>query len=230
MRNPVGVSVRPRLYLNHDIDFDWLRAVEFGRVTEDQPEDRWRPLSATFAYLLDEPDGRVVGFVVEEFPTFDEDDDEVAAIWDPDGPRFDAPVLGLTDATAGEVVLGARSHFAGRDSINRSIFGMATEVEGEDAVERWRHCLEAGDGMAHFALGYTLFELGHHTEAYRHLRHYTELAPMGAWNWCWYGRAAEAIGEVEEARVAYRRAVELEALEDGDETDAAQRLTALGGE
>jgi tetratricopeptide (TPR) repeat protein len=222
------VTARPRLYLNHDIDFDWLRAVEFGRVTEDQPDDRWIPLSTSFAYLAEEAGGRIIGFVIEDFPTFDEDGPEVAAIWE--GPRFDAPVLGLDDATAGEIVLAARSHFAGHDSINRSIFGMATEVEGEEAVERWRHCLEAGDGMAHFALGYTLYELGQHAEAYRHLRHYTELAPMGAWNWCWYGRAAEAIGEVEEARAAYRRAVELEALGDGDETDAAQRLSALGGE
>jgi tetratricopeptide (TPR) repeat protein len=227
MRNPSGVDARPRLYLNHDVDFDWLRAVEFGRVTEDQPADRWQALSPTFAFLTDEPGGRVVGFVVEDFPEFDEDAPEHAAIWRE--PRFDAPVLGLSDATAGEIVLAARTFFAGRDSINRSIFGMATEVEGEEAVERWRHCLEAGDGMAHFALGYTLFELGRHAEAYRHLRHYTEIAPMGAWNWCWYGRAAEATGEIAEARAAYHRAIELEEDDDeGEQTDAAERLMALG--
>ncbi len=224
MRNAVGVVLRPRLYLNHDADFDWLRAVEFGRVTEDQPDELWQPVSERFAYLTDEPDGRVVGFVVEDFPGFDENEPEVAAIWD--APRFDAPVLGLTDATAGEIVIAARTHFAGHDSINRSIFAMAAEVEGEEAVERWRHCLETGDGMAHFALGYTLLELGRSAEAYRHLRHYTELAPMGAWNWCWYGRAAEAIGEVAEARGAYERALELEEL-CGEETDAGRRLQAL---
>ncbi|WP_304786383.1 hypothetical protein [Patulibacter sp.] len=228
MRNASAVDARPRLYLNHDVDFDWLRAVEFGRVTEDQPQGRWSTLSEQFAYLADEAGGRVVGFVVEDLPSFDEDAPEHEAIWRE--PRFDAPVLGLTDATAGEIVLAARTFFSGRDSINRSIFGMATEVEGEEAVERWRHCLEAGDGMAHFALGYTLLELGRHAEAYRHLRHYTEIAPTGAWNWCWYGRAAEAIGEIAEARAAYARAIELEGLEDGDQTDAAERLTALGGE
>jgi len=218
------VTVRPRLYLSHDVDFDWLRAVEFGRVTEDQPDDCWSPLGEQFAFLHEQAGGRVVGFVITDFPQFDEDADEVAAIWT--APRFDVPVLGLVDASAGEIVLAARKHFDGHDSLNRSIFGMATEVEGEEAVERWRHCLEAGDSMAHFALGYSLFELGRHAEAYRHLRHYTEIAPMGAWNWCWYGRAAEAIGELTEARAAYRRAIELEEA-GGDETDAADRLAAL---
>jgi hypothetical protein len=44
--------------------------------------------------------------------------------------------------------------------------------------------------MAHFALRYTVYELGRHREAYRHLRHYTEIAPHCSWNWCWYGKAA----------------------------------------
>jgi Flp pilus assembly protein TadD len=80
--------------------------------------------------------------------------------------------------------------------------------------------------MAHFGLGYTLFDLGRHHEAYRHLRHYTEIAPAGAWNWCWLGRAAEAIGEVAEARAAYERAIALS--EEGDyDTDAAELLAAL---
>ena len=64
--------------------------------------------------------------------------------------------------------------------------------------------------MAHFALGYTLYDLGRFHEAYRHLRYYAELAPAGSWNWCWYGKAAQAIGEIDEARAAYRRAIELE--------------------
>ncbi len=32
MRNPV-------LYINRDLEYDWLIAVEFGRVVEGQPED-----------------------------------------------------------------------------------------------------------------------------------------------------------------------------------------------
>jgi Flp pilus assembly protein TadD len=52
--------------------------------------------------------------------------------------------------------------------------------------------------------------VGRHQEAYRHLRYYTEISPELTWTWCWYGRAAEALGLDGEARSAYRRAVELE--------------------
>lgn len=73
-----------------------------------------------------------------------------------------------------------------------------------------------------------LYDLGRHHEAYRHLRDYTEIAPHGSLNWCWYGKAAEAIGERAEARMAYLRAIELE--ERGDqETDAAELLELLEG-
>ncbi len=34
--------------------------------------------------------------------------------------------------------------------------------------------------MAHFALGYTLYELGRYHEAYRHLRYYAQIAPASA--------------------------------------------------
>ena len=89
--------------------------------------------------------------------------------------------------------------------------GLVAEIaEGEAALADWLDCLEAGDCMAHFALGYTLYDLGRYHEAYRHLRYYAELAPAGPWNWCWYGKAAEAIGEYGEAQTAYRRAIAIE--------------------
>ena len=80
--------------------------------------------------------------------------------------------------------------------------------------------------MAHFALGYTLYDLGRYHEAYRHLRYYAQIAPAHPWNWCWFGRAAAGIGELGEARSAYERAIE---LGDGeDETDATDLLGELG--
>lgn len=51
--------------------------------------------------------------------------------------------------------------------------------------------------MAHFALGYTLYELERYHEAYRHLRYYAQIAPAAPWNWCWFGKAAAAVGELQ---------------------------------
>ena len=142
------------------------------------------------------------------------------------GPRFDAPVLGLRAVPAGEIVLAARALFGEQSSINRHFFSAAINAEGEDALGLWLACLQAGDAMAHFGLGYTLYDLGRFQEAYRHLRHYTEIAPCGSWNWCWLGKAAEAIGETAEARAAYERAIELESNGD-QESDASELLGQL---
>ena len=77
--------------------------------------------------------------------------------------------------------------------------------------------------MAHYGLGYTLYELERYHEAYRHLRAYTELVPADGWAWCWLGKACEGMGELEEARSTYEKAIEL----DGDETDAPELLVNL---
>ena len=222
-RDSIPVTV-PRPYLNHIAHFDWLIALQFGRVDDAQPPENWRGVSESFGFLHDAPGGREVGFKVLDFSLFDPDDPEVAEIWD--GPRFDAPVLGLRAVTAGEIVLAARALFGEQSSINRVYFGAATEAEGVEALGLWLACLQAGDGMAHFGLGYTLYDLGRFSEAYRHLRHYTEIAPCGSWNWCWLGKAAEAVGETTEARAAYERALELE-RDGGEETDAAELLEQL---
>ena len=95
----------------------------------------------------------------------------------------------------------------------------------DQAEPLWRACLESGDSMAHYGLGYTLLALDRPREAYGHLRFYTELSPANAWAWCFLGQACEAIGETAEARAAYARAVEL-----GEETDAPERLNDLEGE
>ena len=214
----------PRLYLNHPAYLDWLIALEFGRVDDAQPPENWRGVSDSFGYLYDGPAGRCVGFKVVDFSEFDADAPEVEEIWS--GPVFDVPVLGLSAVPAGAVVLAARAMFRGDDSINRSFFDAAAGAEGEEAYGLWLACLQSGDAMAHFGLGYTLYELGRYQEAYRHLRHYTEIAPCGSWNWCWHGKAAEAVGETDEAIAAYERAIELEQAGD-QETDALELVERL---
>jgi len=214
----------PRLYLNFISDLDWLIALEFGRVDDAQPPDNWCGVSESFGFLHDGPDGPEVGFKILGFSKFDPEDPEVAEIWG--GPRFDAPVLGLSSATAGEITLAARSLFGKESSVNRQFFGAATAAKGQEALPLWLSCLQSGDAMAHFGLGYTLHELGRYPEAYRHLRYYTEISPCGSWNWRWLGAAARDVGEIDEARAAFRRAIELEEA-GGHETDARELLAGL---
>lgn len=57
----------PRLYLNHIAEFDWLIALEFGRVDEYQPRENWRGVSESFGFLHDGPGGPVVGFKILDF-------------------------------------------------------------------------------------------------------------------------------------------------------------------
>jgi tetratricopeptide (TPR) repeat protein len=221
------MSANPRLYINNAPELDWLIALEFGRVDDAQPPDNWRGVSHQLGFLDEPPDGRCLGFKVLEFSTFDPAADEVAEIWS--GPLFDVPLLGLAGVSAGEIVLATRALLGDEPSINRVYFNEAAGADDPaEALALWISCLEAGDSMAHFGLGYTLYALERYQEAYRHLRHYTEIAPCGSWNWCWFGRAAEAVGELTEARRAYERAIELEA-NGSDETDAAERLAKLAG-
>lgn len=213
-----------RLYLNFIANFDWLIALEFGRVDDAQPPENWRGVSQSFGFLCDGFGGQELGFKILDFSEFDPDDSEVSEIWK--GPRFDAPVLGLVGASAGEITVAAKSHFGGESTVNRRYFDMATLTVGDEALPHWQSCLESGDSMAHFGLGCTLYELGRYPEAYRHLRYYTEIAPCGSWNWCWLGKAAKDVGEIAEARKAFERALELE--QQGDhETESRELLAAL---
>ena len=209
------------MFLSYDEHLDWLTLIEFGRVENAQPKDHWRGVSESFGYILRHSDGPEIGLKIPDFSAFDPEDPEVAEIWE--GPRFDVPVLGLRDSTAGEIVLAARPFLRGRSTINRVYFNAAMQTEGGEAEELWRYCLQSGDLMAHYGLGYTLYELGRYREAYRHLRAYTELVPADRWAWCWLGKACEAMGDVEEARSTFEKAIEL----DGDETDAPELLANL---
>lgn len=148
----------PRIYLSNLPELNWLTGVEFGRVDDGQPSDCWVALTENIGVLLDEPGGRPVGFKLLAASEFDEEAEGAQEVWD--GPRFHAPQVGLEDASIGEIVIAARTFFDDQESVNRSFFSLGTSSEGEKALFNWRCCLEAGDSMAHFALGYTLYELG----------------------------------------------------------------------
>jgi tetratricopeptide (TPR) repeat protein len=193
-RGEQRVSVE--LFLSYDEYLDWLTLIEFGRVENTQPRDHWRGVSESFGYLLRYPEGPEIGFKILAFSGFDPEDPEVVEIWE--DPRFDVPTLGLRNSTAGEIVLAARRFLVGRSTINRVYFNRAMQAEGEEAEELWRYCLQAGDLMAHYGLGYTLYDLGRYREAYRHLRAYTELVPADGWAWSWLGKVYEAMGDLED--------------------------------
>ena len=215
MRHPV-------LYINRDLEYDWLIALEYGRVVDGQPDDHLIRIGDDFAYVLDGPDGRIVGFGVGDLTSFDVD--ALPELWE--GTLFDAPLFGLRDVPAAGIVLAAQARLRNEPTTNRMIFSLASRAEGREAVGLWRQCLEAGDSMAHYSLGYTLLDLGRARDAYGHLREYVECCPWNGWAWCWLGRAHEALGEITDARVAYERAVAL----DAEETDAPELLAALGEE
>lgn len=221
-----GLTARPSsvrktpLYISRDVDYDWLIALEFGRVLDSQPRDHFVAIDDDCAYVLDESEGDIIGFSVGNLTEFDPE--EHSRLWC--GPVFDAPVFGLREVYAGAIILATKAHLLNESTTNRAIFDTATSAKDEEAVALWRQCLECGDSMAHYALGYTLLKMGRHREAYGHLREYTDLCPWNGWAWCWFGKACEALGERTAARDAYRQAVEI----DDDETDAPELLNALG--
>jgi hypothetical protein len=215
------------LHLSVNVTDDWLEAIEFGSVVDGRPPSQLVELSADVRYVLRSARGPVSGFTVHKFTKLDIDDLGGLAF---DGPRFSVPLLGLDEATLGEVVLAARARFE-VSTADVCFFMLAlasAEDEGdlEGAAGHWLSCVESGDMRGHFGLGYTLYDLGRHREAYSHLRRYTELAPHNSWSWLWLGRAAEAVGELDEARSAYRRAIRRE-REGSFRTDAPERLREL---
>jgi tetratricopeptide (TPR) repeat protein len=213
------------LYINRDVALDWLIALPFGDVSDGQPEDCFRVVGDSFRWALDEPRGTPVGFEVLSLTEFDPAAQEYMELWH--GPRFDAPLVALRNATAGEIVVAAKAAYGEEPTLNRLYFDRALgQKESDDAIAAWRLCLGCGDSMASYGLGYSLLDAGRPREAYAHLRYYAELAPTNAWAWCYVGQARARIGRTGEARKAFQCAIALE--HDGSfETDAAELLAAL---
>jgi tetratricopeptide (TPR) repeat protein len=206
----------PSLFINRDAGYDWLIALEHGRVCDGQPPAQFRGVGHDCAYMLDRPGGRrVIGFVVHGLRDFA----PPPRLFGP--PSFEAPLFGLSRASAGEVVLAAQARLRDESTTNRAYFSAAVGAPPAEAEAMWRCCLESGDSMAHYGLGYTLLGAGRAREAYGHLRYYTELAPTNAWAWCWLGQACAALGERTDARAAYERAIEL------GETDADELVAEV---
>lgn len=190
----------PRLFISHLPEHDWLIALEFGRVDEGQPADRWRGITQQLGLLFDEH-GRCVGFKALEFSAIDLASDEYELAWN--GPRFCAPTLALADASAPEVILAARAFFGDRQSVNRTHFNHAVgAVSPGEALAEWHACIESGDCMAHYGLGIAYADAGDFQLAYKHLRFYTSIAPEEGWAHYWFARAALAVGADGEARAA----------------------------
>jgi tetratricopeptide (TPR) repeat protein len=175
----------------------------------------------------DQETGESRGFVLLANSKLDLDSPEARCLWESE--TYNVPTLGLDDASIAEIISSVRAIFGDRPTLNRVYFDRAAGADGDEAIRLWRLCLEAGDPMAHFGLGSALCEVGEFREAFKHLRYYAGLAPAVAWNWRWYGYAAEKINEIEEARHAYRRAIEVNEEFDQGGTDASERLAALDG-
>ncbi len=213
------------LHLSVNVTDDWLEAIEYGQVIDGRPSQQLVELDSDVRYVLRAEDGPVCGLTVHNYSSKDLDALDAFS-----GPRFSVPLLALDSATLGEIVLAARGRFE-VSTADVCFFSLALQCADEDddlegAAGHWLSCAEAGDMRGLFGLGYTLFDLGRIPEAYGHLRRYTELAPHNSWAWLWHGRAAEALGEFDEAATAYRTAVRRQ-REGSFRTDAAKRLRAL---
>lgn len=224
----IAVTGKP-LQLTVDRPMDWLIAIEFGQVIDGKCDAQYVTVDDNFRYVLDEPDGYLIGFVIDNFESFDPA--SIEEIWESeifDVPAFDVPILGLESAAAEAISTLSAVVFAGISTIDADYFHRAVEVtdQGEEKVKRWRSCLAAGTLKAHFGLGYSLCEVERFHEAYTRLRRYTELVPRNSWAWCWLGDACVGCGDLDEARQAYDQALRLERV-GSFETNAEERLAAL---
>lgn len=215
------------LHLSVNVTDDWLEAIEFGAVVDGRPPSQLVEVSPDVRFVLRSARGPIAGFTVHRLSSIDPEALGEVAFGE---PRFSVPLLGLDRAGVGEVILAARGRFE-VSTADVCFFSLALECAEENgdleaAAGHWLSCVESGDMRGLFGLGYTLFDLDRHHDAYTHLRRYTEIAPHNSWAWLWLGRTAEALGELDEARAAYRRAIRRE-REGSFRTDAPERLRVL---
>ncbi len=193
-----------RVRVSYDSEYDRLLIARHGELIDDQliVSD---PVTKDVRVVHRGGQGAPIGIIVEPVATWEESA-SLGEAWN--GPLWDAPLLDLAEATPNEMIRAACKKFDGQSSRDEQLFHQAVEADApEKAIRLWRECLAHGNLKAHFGLGYTLVEQDRPSEAYVHLRKYTQLVPENAWAWGWLGKAAEAMGERETARRAYSRAI-----------------------
>ena len=220
------VSRHP-MHCSYDADRDVLYVCEFGSVPEERMEDQSIVLGERIRVFLRRGGRAVIGFCVHGLTTFDVDSSDVNYWGD---PRFRVPALGPSNASVAEIVLRARTQFAGRSTADIAAAERGHELlsarEFEDAEHAFRTALEAGLMRARIGLVSALSAQGRYAEAYDHARIFTELAPRNSWAWAWLGRTCVETGALIEAKQALRRAISLE--RDGSyETPARDALRSL---
>lgn len=220
----------PTLRISYDADHDFMHALVPGAVVDGQADDETDELLEGLFVYRDGHAGRPKGFGVADAFAWDvlAQEQGDGRVWGGRGLRFDVPTLALTGASIGEITLAAQATIHGSTpDVVLFDHAVATSARGEweEAEPLWRLCLETGEMKAHFGLGYTLVELGRPREAFGHLCMYTEITPRLAWAWVWRGRAAQDMGERDEARASFARGAE---ADPDNETEALERLEELG--
>lgn len=103
MSKPSKITGQP-LHVSYDADRDTLVACAYGAVPQPALESRTVGITCWLSFLLRKPKGTVIGFVLDGLSAVDVDDHD-PTLWT--DPRFTVPVLGLTDAGVGEIILRA---------------------------------------------------------------------------------------------------------------------------
>jgi ADP-ribosyl-[dinitrogen reductase] hydrolase len=175
--------------------------------------------------MLDLESERCVGFAMRGFASFDFESPANGAVWR--GPRFDVPPLGIEQGTVGLIAATARLVLGDLRTPDRVLFDRAVAAgHNEEALLLWQACIEQGNELARYALGYTLLAQGRPAEAREQLKRYSSMVRANAWAWCYLGQACEQLEDWEEAEYAYRQAVA--ATQAGAlETDAPARLADM---
>lgn len=213
------------LFVSHVPERDALYVLERGYVDDGLEEERKVEICENVWLALDLEGEECVGFILGPLSEFDFEAPENAAVWT--GPRFDVPALGVEHGTVGLVAATARLVLGDLRTPDRVLFEAAVRAEDpNEALALWEACLEEGNELARYAVGYTLLTLGRPQEAHEQLKRYSALVRRNAWAWCYLGQTCEQLDDFEGAEYAYRQALGATAA-GSFETEAADFLAAL---